>query len=79
MKQDIICITKDVEKIGKATKTKISYKGRNYKRYSQIAKRLGINQKTFYTRMYLGWNLWEALEIPVGKRGESGEKREESF
>ncbi len=70
---------KGSRKNGKATKTKISYKGKNYKRYSQIAKELGINQKTFYTRMYLGWNLWEALEVPVGKRGENDGEKEKGF
>lgn len=54
----------------KGTKTKITYKGKNYKRYSQIAEHLGINKKTFYNRLNLGWNLWEALEVPVAKRGE---------
>lgn len=54
----------------KGTKTKITYKGKNYKRYSQIADKLGINKKTFYNRLSLGWNLWEALEVPVAKRGE---------
>ena len=70
---------KGSRKVGKATKTKISYKGRNYKRYSQIAKELGINQKTFYNRIYLGWNLWEALEVPVGRRGEESGEKEKGF
>ena len=61
---------KGSRKVGKPTKTKITYKGKNYKRYSQIAKDLGINKKTFYNRMNLGWNLWESLEVPVSKRGE---------
>lgn len=61
---------KGCRKTGIPTKTKISYKRKNYKRYSQIAEHLGMNKKTFYNRINLGWNLWEALEIPVSKRGE---------
>jgi hypothetical protein len=29
--------------------------------------------------MYLGWNLWEALEVPVGKRGENDGEKEKGF
>lgn len=48
--------------------TKITYKGKNYKKYSQIAKEMGINQRTFNHRLELGWGLNEALEIPVGNK-----------
>lgn len=65
---------KGSRKVGKPTKTKITYQNKNYKNYSQIAQELGINIKTFYNRISLGWNLWEALEVPVAKRGEKIEK-----
>lgn len=60
---------KGCRKIGKPTKTKITYNGKNYKTYSKIAKDNNINLKTFYNRLYnLNWNLWEALEVPIGRR-----------
>lgn len=52
---------------GKSSNTKITYNNKGYKRYSDIAKDLGINKNTFYKRMKLGWSLYEALEIPTGK------------
>ena len=53
----------------KPTYTKISYNGKNYNKYEEIAKDLGINRHTFFKRLYiLNWNLWEALEIPIGRR-----------
>lgn len=59
----------------KGTKTKITYEGKNYKKYSDIALDKGIKLKTFYNRLYnLNWNLYESLEIPVGDRGENIEK-----
>lgn len=59
---------KGSRKIGKATHTKITYKGKNYKNYAAIARKEGINIKSFFTRMYLGWSIHEALEVPVGRR-----------
>lgn len=55
---------------GKPSYTKITYKGRKYKKYTQIAKDLEINPHTFYKRLKLNWGLYEALEVPVGIRGE---------
>lgn len=53
---------------GKSSNTKITYKGKNYKKYIDIAKEFGINRRTFYKRIYeLHWNLYEALEVPVGR------------
>ena len=52
---------------GKVSKKLITYNGKSYNRYSEIAKDLGINKNTFYKRLRLGWSLYEALEIPVGK------------
>lgn len=52
--------------------TKISYNGKNYKNYKDIAKDLNINARTFSKRLELGWGLYEALEIPIGKQ--KGEK-----
>lgn len=52
---------------GKSSNTQITYNNKNYKKYSNIAKDLGINKNTFYKRMKLGWSLYEALEIPIGK------------
>ena len=52
-----------------ASFTKITYNGKKYKRYGDIAKDLGLNIKTFYSRLYnLNWSLYEALEIPIGRK-----------
>lgn len=59
---------KGCRKIGKPTFTKITYEGKNYNTYSKIARYKGINLGTFYNRLYnLNWNLYEALEVPVGR------------
>ena len=53
----------------KGTKTKITYDGKNYKNYKELALDKGLNLKTFYTRLYiLNWSLYEAIEIPIGRR-----------
>ena len=52
---------------GKSTYTIITYNNKKYKKYVDIAKDLGLNMNTFYKRMKLGWSLYEALEIPVGR------------
>lgn len=60
---------KGCRKTGKPTYTKISYNGKNYNEYKEIAKDLGINRRTFYKRMNeLHWGLYEALEVPIGRR-----------
>lgn len=58
---------KGCRKTGTPTYTKITYKGKNYKSYSSIAKKEGINIKTFFNRLYMNWSLYEALEVPVGR------------
>lgn len=51
--------------------TKITYNGKKYLNYRDIAKDLKINQRTFYKRMNeLKWSLYEALEVPIIKKGE---------
>ena len=58
----------------KGTKNKISYKGKSYKSYKDLALANGINVNTFYQRLYLlNWNIYEALEVPVGKEMSSCE------
>lgn len=53
----------------KSSFTKITYNGKNYKKYSHIAKDLGLNITTFHSRLYkLNWSLYEALEIPIGRK-----------
>ena len=60
---------------GKSSNTIITYNGKKYKRYSDIAKDLGINKNTFYKRINkLNWSLYEALEVPIGnKKGVNNE------
>lgn len=53
----------------KGTKTKITFRGKNYNTYLAIARDMNIKKETFYRRMnLLNWSLYEALEIPVGRR-----------
>ena len=52
-------------KSGNPTFSTITYNGKNYNSYYEIAKDLGINYKTFWNRMKRGWGLYEALEIPT--------------
>lgn len=60
---------KGSRKKGTPTYTIISYNGKNYNEYKDIAKDLGINRKIFQERINkLHWNLYEALEVPIGRR-----------
>lgn len=60
---------KGCRKIGSPSFTKITYEGKKYKTYSKIAKDKKIKLSTFYQRLYnYHWNLYEAIEVPVGKR-----------
>lgn len=52
-------------KIGKPTKNIISYKGKSYKSFSEMAQDYGIDQRNFDKRINRGWTLQEALEIPI--------------
>jgi hypothetical protein len=50
------------------TYTKITYNGKLYKNYMDIAKDIGMKYRTLYKRINeLDWGLFEALEIPVSK------------
>lgn len=47
---------------------RITYNGKKYNNYMDIAKDLGFKYKAFYKRYYeLKWGLYEALEVPNGK------------
>lgn len=51
-------------KIGKATRNKISYNGKQYKKFSDMARDYKIAPKMLQKRISRGWTLNEALEIP---------------
>lgn len=60
---------KGARKKGKPSNTKITYEGKKYKTYEQIRRKYNINKSTFEQRYYIrGWSLFEAIEIPVGRR-----------
>lgn len=59
---------KGSRKIGKPTFTKITYKGKNYKNYSSIARSENINIQTFFSRLNMNWSIYEAIEVPIGRR-----------
>lgn len=52
-------------KIGKPTKNIVSYKGKQYKTFSEMARDYGIEPKRLEKRTSEGWTLEEALEIPT--------------
>ena len=52
-------------KIGKPSKYKMSYKNKQYKSKSDIAKDYGLKPKQFIKRLENGWTLEEATEIPI--------------
>jgi len=51
---------------GKPTEYKLSYKGKAYKNYSQLARDYKMNSKQFLERLGRGWGIDLALKIPVG-------------
>lgn len=55
-------------KVGKPTRNIISYKGKQYKTFSQMAKDYGIKPKRLDKRIHRGWTLQEALEIPTERK-----------
>ena len=51
-------------KVGKPTKNIISYKGKKYKSFSDMARANNIEPKLLSKRINRGWTLEESLEIP---------------
>ena len=55
----------------KSSNTKITYKGKKYKSYYEIARDYDIKSSTFWNRINRQeWGLYEAIEIPISKRKE---------
>ena len=55
-------------KIGKPTRNIISYKNKQYKSFSEMAKDYKIKRKNLDKRIQKGWTLQEALEIPEKRK-----------
>lgn len=55
-------------KVGKPTRNIVSYKGKQYKTFSEMAKDYGLDMKNFDKRVKRGWTLEEALEIPTKRK-----------
>jgi hypothetical protein len=55
-------------KIGKPSKNIISYKGKKYRHFFDMAKEYGISAKQFNKRLNRGWTLEESLEIPINRK-----------
>ena len=55
-------------KVGKPTKNIVSYKGKQYKKFSDMARDYGLNIKNFDKRIKRGWTLEETLEIPTERK-----------
>ncbi len=52
-------------KIGKPSKNFISFNGKQYKKYSDLARDNNITPRRFFKRLEKGWSLDEAISIPV--------------
>lgn len=59
---------KGSRKIGKASKNIISFQGKRFKSYSQMAEYFGIDKKSFFKRLNRGWSLKDALEMPLDRK-----------
>lgn len=55
-------------KIGKPTRNIVSYKGKQYRKWSDLARDYGLHPKQFEKRVSHGWRLDEALEIPIERK-----------
>lgn len=55
-------------KIGKPTRNIVSYKGKAYRKWSDLARDYGLHPKQFEKRVSHGWRLDEALEIPIERK-----------
>lgn len=55
-------------KIGKPSRNIVSYKGKQYRKFSDMARDYGISNKNFSKRINRGWTLEEALEIPIERK-----------
>lgn len=51
-------------KIGKPSGNIVSYKGKAYRKWSELARDYKISPELMFKRLNRGWNLSEALEIP---------------
>jgi predicted DNA-binding protein YlxM (UPF0122 family) len=54
--------------IGEPSENIVSYKGKQYKSFSEMAKDYGIDRKNFDKRVKRGWTLEETLEIPMKRK-----------
>lgn len=55
-------------KVGEPTKNIVSYKGKQYKKWSDLARDYGLHPKQLEKRVSHGWRLNEALEIPIERK-----------
>lgn len=55
-------------KIGRPTKNFMSYNGKQYKRYSDIARDYELNPHRLLKRLSSGWTMEEAVSIPVERK-----------
>lgn len=55
-------------KVGKPTRNIVSYKGKQYAKWSDLSRDYGINPKLFEKRINHGWTLEETLEIPTKRK-----------
>lgn len=59
-------------KIGKASKYKITFKNKRYKKYSEIAKDYNMKPSQLMSRLNKGWSINEATEIKVDHKNCGG-------
>lgn len=57
---------------GKASKNKLSYNGKQYKSLTELARKNNIDKNVLLNRIFNGWTLEEAVELPQQKKNEKG-------
>ena len=55
-------------KIGKPSKNFISFNGKQYEKYSDLARDNNITPRRFFKRLEKGWSLDETINIPVKRK-----------
>lgn len=55
-------------KIGKPSKNFMSYNGKQYEKYSDLAREYNITPHRLFKRLDRGWSLEEAINIPIDRK-----------
>lgn len=61
----LMMYAKGNRKVGKPSGAKIGYKGKRYKKFSDLARDYGLTPNQLYKRLEHGWDFKEAMETPI--------------